>query len=159
MDFKRGDKIFVLDRYAPGGIRATMKRYVESGGLAKTTTPRFGGAKYGGSCKTTHRTKSGNPYIAASRRNKRDVWSVATAQFRGAHYATFPPRLIEPCILAGCPVGGTVLDPFMGSGTTGLVAKSLNRHFAGVEINPEYHKMAVDRIASTEPSPEQIALY
>lgn len=71
-------------------------------------------------------------------RNKRDVWSVTTKPCKEAHFATFPEDLIEPCILAGCPIGGTVLDPFFGSGTTGRVAKKLNRHYIGIELNPEY---------------------
>ena len=71
-------------------------------------------------------------------RNKRDVWSVPVMPVREAHFATFPEKLIEPCVLAGCPVGGVVLDPFLGSGTTGRVAISLNRHYIGCELNPEY---------------------
>ena len=69
-------------------------------------------------------------------RNKRSVWTVATAPFPGAHFATFPPALIEPCILAGCPAGGTVLDPFLGAGTTALVADRLGRHCIGLEAQP-----------------------
>jgi DNA modification methylase len=80
-------------------------------------------------------------------RNKRDVWTVATAPFKGAHFATFPPKLIEPCILAGCPKGGVVLDPFIGSGTTGMVAVRNGRDYVGVELNPEYAEMAEKRIA------------
>lgn len=79
-------------------------------------------------------------------RNKRTVWSVALGKFRDAHFAVFPEKLIEPCILAGSPVGGIVLDPFFGSGTTGVVAKRLGRHFVGVDINLEYCKMAQSRI-------------
>lgn len=71
-------------------------------------------------------------------RNKRDVWTVNTGAYQGAHFAVFPERLIEPCILAGYPEGGTVLDPFMGSGTTGAAAKRLRRSFIGIEIKPEY---------------------
>lgn len=82
-------------------------------------------------------------------RNKRDVWTIGTAGFKGAHFAVFPEKLVEPCILAGCPEGGTVLDPFAGSGTTGVVAKRLRRNFVGVEINQDYWQMAVDRIAET----------
>lgn len=112
----------------------------------KAALPRFGGKKYGVDLTDETRTKSGKPYIPTPRRNKRDVWTVSTSGFRGAHFAVFPEKLIEPCILAGCPEGGTVLDPFMGSGTTGVVSKKLGRKFVGIEINPEYHKMAVDRI-------------
>ena len=78
--------------------------------------------------------------------NKRSVWTVPTQSFKGAHFATFPPDLIRPCILSGCPVGGTVLDPFLGSVTTGLVAKQLDRHFIGIELNAEYVKLAQRRI-------------
>lgn len=73
-----------------------------------------------------------------AKRNRRSVWTVPTAPFSGAHFATFPRALIEPCILAGCPAGGVVLDPFMGSGTTGQVATDLGRKFIGCELNPAY---------------------
>ena len=79
-------------------------------------------------------------------RNRRDVWTINTVPFSGGHYAVFPPKLAETCILAGCPEGGIVLDPFMGSGTTGLVAKRLDRHFVGIELNPEFSRMAIERI-------------
>jgi DNA modification methylase len=81
-----------------------------------------------------------------SKRNKRSVWAVATKPFKCAHFATFPPDLIEPCILAGCPEGGTVLDPFGGAGTTGLVATQAGRDAVLCEINPEYVEMARTRI-------------
>jgi DNA modification methylase len=83
-------------------------------------------------------------------RNRRSVWHVATQPFPDAHFATFPPKLIEPCILAGCPVGGTVLDPFTGSGTTGSVANALGRNFVGIELNPTYAAMATKRIGDTQ---------
>ena len=70
--------------------------------------------------------------------NKRSVWEVTTKPFSGAHFATFPPDLIKPCILAGCPAGGTVLDPFGGSGTTGMVALELGRSAELIELNPDY---------------------
>lgn len=75
-------------------------------------------------------------------RNKRSVWTVPTAHFREAHFATFPSKLIEPCILAGCPVKGVVLDPFIGSGTTGKAALELQRNFIGFEINKDYIEIA-----------------
>lgn len=84
--------------------------------------------------------------LAGEDRNKRSVWSVNTKSYQEAHFATFPPKLIEPCILAGCPVGGTVLDPFFGSGTTGLVAYQHDRKFIGIELNPEYCAMSSKRI-------------
>lgn len=79
-------------------------------------------------------------------RNKRSVWEVATAPFPGAHFATFPPDLIKPCVLAGCPENGTVLDPFGGAGTTGLVADRLKRNAVLIELNPEYVAMSERRI-------------
>ena len=79
-------------------------------------------------------------------RNKRDVWVVNTVPFKGGHYAAYPPKLVEPCLLAGCPEGGIVLDPFFGSGTTGMVAKQMGRHYIGVELNPEYAELAKARI-------------
>jgi DNA modification methylase len=78
--------------------------------------------------------------------NRRSVWTVATKPYKGAHFATFPPALVEPCILAGCPVGGTVLDPFSGSATTGQVALSNDRNYIGCELNPEYHELAQQRL-------------
>lgn len=71
-------------------------------------------------------------------RNKRTVWRVPTDSFSGAHFAVFPPALVEPCILAGCPAGGIVLDPFCGSGTTGAVARKHGRRFVGLDLNPTY---------------------
>ena len=78
-------------------------------------------------------------------RNRRSVWTVTTKPYREAHFATFPPALIQPCIRAGCPAGGTVLDPFGGSGTTGEVAASEGRKAILIELNPQYVKLAQGR--------------
>ena len=83
--------------------------------------------------------------------NKRSVWIVSTKPYRGAHFATFPPDLIEPCVLAGCPEGGIVLDPFGGAGTTGLVAQRLERSAILCELNPEYALLAENRIREDSP--------
>ena len=80
------------------------------------------------------------------KRNKRSVWTITTKPFKGAHFATFPKDLIEPCVLAGCPEGGTVLDPFGGSGTTGIVAAQHNRNAVLLELNQEYIDLAKERI-------------
>jgi len=80
---------------------------------------------------------SGDEYMSPVR-NKRDVWTVSTKPYRGAHYATFPPDLIEPCILAGCPEGGVVLDPFVGSGTTVMVANRNGRKGIGLDLSWKY---------------------
>jgi tRNA G10 N-methylase Trm11 len=103
----------------------------------KAVLPRFGGDKYTQTPEKFYRTK----------RNKRSVWTVSTKSFKEAHFATFSPELIEPCILAGCPKGGTVLDPFIGSGTTALVALNSGRNFIGIELNWEYISIAEKRIA------------
>lgn len=80
-------------------------------------------------------------------RNKRSVWTVSTQAFPEAHFAVFPEDLIKPCILAGCPTGGTVLEPFCGSGTTLLVARNLGCNSIGIELNPEYVKIAERRLS------------
>lgn len=96
---------------------------------------------------TPGRTKMGglvkNDYTMS---NKRSVWTVTTKPFKEAHFATFPEELIVDCIKAGCPEEGIVLDPFMGAGTTALVAKKLNRNYVGFELNAEYIKIAEKRI-------------
>jgi DNA modification methylase len=79
-------------------------------------------------------------------RNKRSVWTISTQSYEEAHFATFPPKLIEPCILAGSRPGDIVLDPFIGAGTTALVAIGHGRHYLGVELNPEYVTLAEKRI-------------
>ena len=80
-------------------------------------------------------------------RNKRSVWTVTTKPYEGAHFAVFPTDLIEPCILAGAPAGGVVLDPFMGSGTTAQVAQDLGRKYLGCELNPDYKPLQNKRLA------------
>lgn len=82
-------------------------------------------------------------------RNKRSVWTVSTTPYKEAHFATFPPALITPCILAGCPPGGTVLDPFGGSGTTGQVALELGRRAVLIELNPQYQELIATRCTTT----------
>lgn len=93
----------------------------------------------------------GVPWKAGTGRNKRSVWEVATQSFSEAHFATFPPALIEPCIEAGCPAGGTVLDPFGGAGTTGLVADRLGRDAILIELNASYAEMSRRRISDDAP--------
>ncbi|HAU1203951.1 site-specific DNA-methyltransferase [Legionella pneumophila serogroup 1] len=78
-------------------------------------------------------------------RNKRTVWNVSLSKFRGAHFAVFPEKLIEPCILSGCPENGIVLDPFFGAGTTGYVAQNNNRKYLGLEISPVFAEIAKER--------------
>ena len=114
--------------------------------VSKKTKIRFGGNKYGDSKDKHHQTKSGNNYVDTGLKNKRNVWTVSTKPFKDAHFATFPKDLIEPCIKAGCPKGGIVLDPFGGSGTTGIVAALNNRNAILIELNKEYVNIAKKRI-------------
>jgi hypothetical protein len=99
----------------------------------------------------------GDGYPTKPTRNRRSVWTVASKPYKGAHFATFPPKLIEPCILAGCPAGGTVLDPFSGAGTTGVVALQHGRHYIGIEINQEYIEIAKARINNASRQPADAA--
>lgn len=95
---------------------------------------------------TLDRMVANSKAYAPTARNKRSVWTVGTKPYTGGHFATFPPDLIRPCILAGAPTQHTVLDPFLGSGTTAMVAKELNRHYLGIELNPDYIELAKQRL-------------
>jgi len=109
------------------------------------------GQENGGDVRNGHRTDENSQWgkvwdSEKPTRNKRSVWNVATKPFGEAHFATFPENLIVDCIKAGCPDEGIVLDPFMGAGTTALVARKLNRNFIGFELNPEYITIAEKRL-------------
>ena len=129
----------------------------KTNGTMKAVPPRFGGTKYGENDAPEHRTKSGNEYTFADRRNARTVWPIATQPFKGAHFATMPPDLAERCIKAGTKAGDTVLDPFGGAGTTGLVADRLGRDSVLCELNPTYAAMARDRIKADNPLFSEVA--
>jgi len=119
----------------------------KTNGNMKAVGPRFGGNKYGDDDREESRTKSGNEWNGNNgKANKRSVWTVATRPYKGAHFATFPFALIEPCILAGSRPGDVVLDPFMGSGTTAAVAKQHGRQYIGCELNEEYWPLQEARI-------------
>jgi DNA modification methylase len=113
---------------------------------SKSEGIRFGGSKYGDSDDPKHATKSGNVSKEYDKANKRSVWTVTTKPYEGAHFAVFPEELIEPCIMAGAPVGGVVLDPFMGSGTTAQVAQNLGRKYLGCELNTDYKQLQDKRL-------------
>ena len=137
---------------SPHGQGFTRRAGIGAKGNAKT----FRGGSYVGG-EPGPRTEHGNVPNETFSRNKRSVWTVATAPFPEAHFATYPPALIEPCILAGCPEGGTVLDPFGGAGTTGLVADRLGRNAILIELNPAYAEMARRRIAGDAPLLTEVA--
>ncbi len=103
----------------------------------------------------THRDDREESDWPLDTRNKRSVWTVSTKPYKGAHFATFPTDLIEPCVLAGAPAGGIVLDPFFGSGTTGQVAQALGRQFIGIELNEAYKPLQDERLR--QPSLDLVA--
>jgi DNA modification methylase len=121
-------------------MRGGRKHFFQRGG-----TPESG--KNGGSS-NLHDARWDQAFHPAGR-NKRTVWSIPLSKFREAHFAVFPPGLVETCIRAGCPAGGVVLDPFLGSGTTALVARQLGRRYIGIDCAEEYCEMARRRIADT----------
>ena len=124
--------------------------YGRTNGNMKAVLPRYGGKKYTENPESFFRTKSGNIYEYRAKRNKRDVWTVSTKPYKGAHFATFPEDLIEPCVLSGCPSDGTVIDPFAGTSTTGVVCKRFGREFVGIEINKEYCIMGAERMQNVQ---------
>ena len=129
----------------------TAARYKRGNGARRKYSEGIPGQ---GKAQGLNRTRSGGYYDDAfmpTTRNKRDVWLINTVPYKGAHFAAFPPKLAETCILAGCPRGGVVLDPFFGSGTTGKAAKDLDRHYIGIELNSEYCALARARIGGAEP--------
>jgi DNA modification methylase len=138
---KRPRYYYDADAIAEPAIHAG-RVVLASGDKAKNANAGFGSDTKAGF--TKHDT------IVAETRNKRSVWTVTAKPFSGAHFATFPPDLIEPCIKAGCPIGGTVLDPFGGAGTTGLVADRLQRNAVLIELNSAYAAMAAERLGPTE---------
>lgn len=102
-----------------------------------------------GTGQSTYRNRSMRPNPKG--RNRRTVWKIPTKSYKGAHFAVFPEALVEPCVLAGAPEGGIVLDPFVGSGTVPLVAIKNNRKFIGIDLNEEYLKLAVKRLEDSKP--------
>lgn len=129
----------------PGKTNGPMKAVGGSKRNSFARDPKAGTGQHGQ--KAQHRADRADIHYSQTR-NKRSVWTVATQGFKGAHFATFPPDLIRPCILAGTPRGGVVLDPFGGAGTTAVVAMQEGRKSILCELNPEYAAMAERRVAS-----------
>lgn len=137
-------------REAPQGNGSFHREGREKGKTVELAKGFRGGSYVGG--EPGPRAETGNTIAPEGfRRNKRSVWWIASAPFGEAHFATFPPALVEPCILAGVPQGGVVLDPFGGAGTVGLVADRLQRNAILIELNPEYAAMAERRIHGDAP--------
>ena len=131
-----------------GNHRSLQGRYSAPGSKQFTRDMGGGGTSFKGHSGSFR--ADGTP-IHGVLANKRDVWSIPTQAFPGSHFATFPEKLVEPCIKAGSRAGDLFLDPFIGSGTTGVVAKRFHRHYIGIDISPEYAAMAVKRIAAEHP--------
>lgn len=149
-------------------LTKSQKYYYDALSIAEPIAPntaaryrggRSAGSKYAeevpgqGKVQGINKARNGGYYDEAlipTTRNKRDVWLINTVPYKGGHFAAYPPKLAETCILAGCPVGGVVLDPFFGSGTTGLAAKNLDRHYIGIELNYDYCALARARIGGDE---------
>ncbi len=132
----------------------SQRYYYDADGIREICGPNTHGGSPGNrgqKQESLNQQKGGNlgDWDISKGRNKRSVWTVPTMPFKEAHFATFPPDLIKPCIIAGCPQDGIVLDPFMGSGTTAVVAKQLFRHYIGCELNPEYIEIAEKRIRTS----------
>ena len=136
------DAAAIAEPIAPG----TAARYRQGRGAGHKYAEKVPGQ---GKVQGINQPRSGGYYddaLIPTTRNKRDVWLINTVPYKGGHFAAYPPKLAETCILAGCPAGGVVLDPFFGSGTTGLAAKSLDRRYIGIELNAEYCALAGARI-------------
>lgn len=145
---KAHEYIFLLSKSEKYFFDSEAMQEKAVGGTPGNTKPTKGGRAYGDGA-SEHRTAA-NLHNVGSRetRNRRSVWSVPVRPYKGAHFATFPPALIEPCILAGSRSGDIVLDPFMGSGTTASVALQHGRRYLGCELNPEYGPLQQERISS-----------
>ena len=155
---KAHEYVFLLSKSA--------KYYFDSEAMKEDAVTPAGtkGAKGSASRKAEKGVNARPPEYAlyGGTRNRRSVWTVQTRPYKGAHFATFPPDLIEPCVLAGCPVGGTVLDPFGGSGTTAGVTIKHGRNATLCELSDTYVHLIPDRIASitkTDPQPYKDAVY
>ena len=143
---KAHEYLFLLSKSARYHFDAdAIKEPMTASSATRLSQP--GLAEQKGSDRVPGKTNGAMKAVGGDTRNKRSVWTVATQPFSEAHFATFPPALIEPCILAGCPKGGTVLDPFGGAGTTGVVADRLGRDAILIELNPDYIKIAEKRLS------------
>lgn len=125
-------------------LTKSERYYFDAKAISEPAT--YAGQMRGGSTNRYEQNSAGMDCKIYDRRNKRSVWTVKPAKFKSAHFATFPPALIEPMVLAGCPHGGTVLDPFAGAGTVGVVCQQHNRNHVGIELNRDYLQIARDRI-------------
>jgi DNA modification methylase len=132
--------------YAPGQVDNRGNGHDRGGGSVRVPAGWKTGSGSHGTIHSEGRSREVVYVDGFTNRNKRSVWTIPTHPYPEAHFATFPPDLIKPCILAGCPENGITLDPFMGAGTTGVVCADLGRNYIGIELNPEYVRIANERI-------------
>ena len=137
-------------------LTKSQKYFYDATAISEPAT--YAGKMRGGSVNRYEQNSAGMDCKIYNTRNKRSVWTVPTKAYKGAHFATYPKDLILPCVLAGCPVDGTVFDPFTGSGTTAVAALTNRRNFVGCELNPDYAKLAEARIAEEVPNTLEGAL-
>ncbi len=133
------------DRDYPGGPQNHLQNYM--GKIDTSKLPKVRGFKDKDQLENPQH--HGSDIYSDAGRNKRTVWTINTQPFKGAHFAVMPEKLVEPCVLAGSRVGDIILDPFAGSGTVGVVAQKWGRAFIGIELNPEYVKIAEARLIAT----------
>jgi DNA modification methylase len=135
-------------------LAKSQKYYYDNEAIEEKSMSDFSGGCVGGKKYTEvgYNPQSGNEYVSDGMRNKRSVWTITTQPFKGAHFAVMPEKLVEPCVLAGSRPGDLILDPFAGSGTVGVVAQKLGRGFIGIELNPDYVKLAEARLIATPQS-------
>jgi DNA modification methylase len=155
-------KIADYDKAVFGIEKKARERWSQRGYVSKEgeqdlmgQTPQYHGSaikpRYFGKAGNTDRNDTGNPFVDVPLRTRRDVWTIASEPSREGHYAMYPQKLVLQCLICGCPEEGVVLDPFMGSGTTAIVARKNNRHFVGCELNHEYVEMARRRVEDVNP--------
>lgn len=154
--FAKSNKYYFKQQFEP--LATSSKERVKYGWTSKKANASAKASSIGISVE-----EMGTRFANEKGRNKRTVWKLGTSNLRGTHFAPFPEMLVEPMILAGCPPGGVCLDPFMGAGTTGVVAKKLGRHYIGIELNAEYVKIAERRIGGVTPplftnSPQKVVV-
>jgi len=148
---KAHEYIFLLSKSAKYyyDSESIKERSIHAGEERSFNSPKKAMRNVNGKVSTGNEHPDALPTEISELKNKRSVWTVNPKPYSGSHFAVFPTELIEPCILAGAPIGGIVLDPFMGSGTTAQVAQDLGRQYIGCELNPEYGKLQKKRTAQT----------
>jgi DNA modification methylase len=151
---KSHEYIFLLSKsaryfYDQDSIREPHKRLWDESNGGSVSTGRT--VKCGGAMGDMSSHPKGYPLPNVLGANKKSVWSITTKPYKEAHFATFPEEIPRTCILAGSKKGDTILDPFSGAGTTGVVAEKLDRKYIGIELNPQYTKLAEDRIWNVQP--------